>query len=535
MILLSLRKSEAEEACAVLAKEFPKAKFIPLWGDIFVTADLKDLARSEIMENPDLRRQFVTDAFERPTEERLTRFYLHQIITKHRPDVIVDCVNSATGLAYQDIYTAYYRTKNALETARNDGGKCGTLVEETEKFLGTVSLPQLIRHVQVLLDATTKAETHTYVKVGTTGTGGMGLNIPYTHSEERPSGQLLSKSSFAGAHSMLLFLMGRTPGCPYIKEIKPAATIAWKRIGYGEIHRKGRPIPLYDCPPEKAEKLGADFHRNVKNAGTALNRNLTSVYIDTGENGIFSAGEFFTITAAQQMEFVTPEEIAQAVLWEIEGGNSGLDIVAALDAASMGPTYHAGILREAALKQMATLEQEHGVESVAFEILGPPRLSKLLYEAYLLKRSALTLQAVAKQTAEKLAAVTEDIIRRDQELRAAILSIGIPILLSDGKSLLRGPDVKIPPYAGTDVFRVTPDAIDHWALNGWIDLRISNMELWRQRVQGYMNRTQQADPQDSSSGFPWDAILTGESEEIHPGKLVAYIFIHEEKGNRIKR
>jgi hypothetical protein len=487
------------------------------------------------MENPGLRRQFVADTFERPTEERLARFFLHRIITKYRPDAIVDCVNSATGLAYQDAYTAYYRVRNALEAARENGKQGGSLVEETEKFLGTVSLPQLIRHVQVLLDATTKTGTHTYVKVGTTGTGGMGLNIPYTHSEERPSGQLLSKSSLAGAHSLLLFLMGRTPGCPYMKEIKPAATIAWKKIGYGEIKRKGRPIPLYDCPPEKAEKLGNDFCRNVKDAGTALNRNLASVYIDTGENGIFSAGEFFTITAAEQMEFVTPEEIAQAVLWELEGGNTGLDIVAALDASAMGPTYRAGILREAALRHMAKLEAEHGIESVAFEILGPPRLSKLLYEAHLLRKSVKTLQAVVAQSPEQLALASENLVKQDRELRAAILSIGIPILLRDGCSLLRAPEVKIPPYAGTDVFRVTPDTVDNWAQNGWIDLRTANMGLWRQRVKDYMERTSQADPQDTSSNFPWDNIISSESEEIHPGKLVAYIFIQEEKGARIKR
>ena len=72
-----------------------------------------------------------------------------------------------------------------------------------------------------------------YVKIGTSGTGGMGLNIPYTHSEEKPSRVLLSKSALAGAHTLLLFLMARTPGGPITKEIKPAAAIAWKRIGFG--------------------------------------------------------------------------------------------------------------------------------------------------------------------------------------------------------------------------------------------------------------------------------------------------------------
>ncbi|MBU1936554.1 short-chain dehydrogenase, partial [bacterium] len=422
LYLLSLREHEAKEACAVLEKEFPQVEYVPLWGDIFVTEDLKDRSRAEVMENSELRCQFISDIYERPTEERLSRFFLNRIITKHQPDVIVDCVNSATGLAYQDIYTAYFRTKTNIDIARETGTPGESCFEETEKFLGTVSLPQLIRHVQVLLDGTRRASTHTYIKVGTTGTGGMGLNIPYTHSEERPSGQLLSKSSLAGAHSMLLFLMGRTPGCPYIKEVKPAATIAWKAIAFGEVKRGGQPIRMYDCPPENAEKLEARFSRKKGDAGVALNRNLESVYIDTGENGIFSAGEFFAITASEQMEFVTPEEIAQAVLWEIEGGNSGLDVVAALDSVSMGPTYRAGILRESALKHMAKLEAEHDIESVAFEILGPPRLSKLLYEAHLLRKTARTFQTVLSQSASELSQITEALIRSDANLRASVLS-----------------------------------------------------------------------------------------------------------------
>jgi hypothetical protein len=529
LCLLSLRKDEAEQACDALARDFPQVEFVPLWGDIFVTDDLKDRSRSDIMEDPDMRRSFVEGIFERPTPERLSRFFLYRIIAEHEPDVIVDCVNSATGLAYQDVYAAYYRTKNALQEPDK------ALPEETEKFLGTVSLPQLIRHVQVLLDATRRAGTHSYVKVGTTGTGGMGLNIPYTHSEERPSGQLLSKSSLAGAHSMLLFLMGRTPGCPYIKEIKPAAAIAWKKIAYGEVKRHGNPIPLYDCPPENAEKLKDQFTRNRPGAGVALNQNLTSVYIDTGENGIFSSGEFFAITAAEQMEFVTPEEIAQTVLFEIEGGNTGFDIVGALDGTVMGPTYRAGILRETALKQMAKLEQEHGVESVAFEILGPPRLSKLLYEAHLLRKAVGTLKGVTSQSADQLVRAAEEVVRGDKDLRVAILSIGIPILLGDGQSLLRGPEVKIPPYAGSDVFAITPDTVDTWAYNGWVDLREANMEIWRHRVEDYLESARSVDSTDTSSNFPWDRVASDSLDEIHPGKLVAHIFVEEEKGARIKR
>ena len=50
----------------------------------------------------------------------------------------------------------------------------------------SLSMTQLVRHVMMLDRALSEAGTRLYVKVGTTGTGGMGLNIPYTHSEDRP-------------------------------------------------------------------------------------------------------------------------------------------------------------------------------------------------------------------------------------------------------------------------------------------------------------------------------------------------------------
>ncbi|NIR45788.1 MAG: short-chain dehydrogenase, partial [Gemmatimonadetes bacterium] len=77
--------------------------------------------------------------------------------------------------------------------------------EAMERHLASVYLPQLIRHARILLEALRTADTDFYLKVGTSGTGGMGLNVPFTHSEERPSDMLLAKASVAGAHSLLLF------------------------------------------------------------------------------------------------------------------------------------------------------------------------------------------------------------------------------------------------------------------------------------------------------------------------------------------
>ena len=132
-----------------------------------------------------------------------------------------------------------------------------------------------------------QAKTTIYLKVGTSGTGGLGLNIPYTHSEEKPSRMLLSKSSVAGAHTLLLFLMARTPGGAIIKEIKPTAAIAWKKIAYGEVQRKGGPVEFFDCDPAFANPIGSSLPAGGYQEYQSTGENMKTVFIDTGENGIF--------------------------------------------------------------------------------------------------------------------------------------------------------------------------------------------------------------------------------------------------------
>ena len=124
---------------------------------------------------------------------------------------------------------------------------------------------------------------------------------------------------------------------------------------------------------------------------------LEMVGVDTGENGFFARGEFEAVTSINQMEFVTPEEIARNVVLEIKGSNTGVDVIAAIDAAIMVPSYRAGYLRGSAIEAMRRLERETNSHSIATGELGPPKLTKLLYEAHLLKIKYRTLQAVVEQ------------------------------------------------------------------------------------------------------------------------------------------
>ncbi|MEJ5304973.1 MAG: short-chain dehydrogenase [Ignavibacteria bacterium] len=532
IILASLNEWEAREAVENLSKEFPdypNENIIPWWGNIFLRQEWKDQNKLELLKNPEIRKILIDDIIEELDDEILKAQSLYQLITTYKPSVIIDCINTATGIAYQNIYSVGRDVKKAIKT-----GKVDNIIEQAERLLATLYIPQLIRHVQVLYKSMEEAKTQIYLKIGTSGTGGMGLNIPYTHSEERPSRVLLSKSSVAGAHTLLLFLLARTPNAPITKEIKPTAVIAWKKIGFGEIKKGGKPVELLDHNPELAIELSEIFKIKDEIPVEKTGETLKAVFIDTGENGIFSRGEFDTITTLGQMEYVTPEEIAETVVFELKGGNTGHDIINALDHATLEPTYRAGFMQNFAIKKMKKLEEQHGADSVAFEMLGPPRLSKLLYEAQILKILYGSMLNVINQNAKDISLKAEELIKSNRVLRSQIISIGIPILMRDGKRLLRGPEIKIPPYRGENELQITPENIDLWAHDGWVDLREKNFELWIKRFKKIIEETEKIPEDDTSSRFVRDREFWNNYEEIDIGKIVGWLFIYEELGERMK-
>ncbi|HET6341854.1 MAG TPA: short-chain dehydrogenase [Gemmatimonadota bacterium] len=538
IVLHSLRREEAEEAVESHAPRFPEGvELVPVWGNVFVRWDLRDLDRSRLQGDRRHRRALIEDTMAELTVEVLERATLWRLLAEQRPHIVIDCINTATAFAYQDIFYSVRRVQKVV--ARVDQGEAGAtdLRDVIEDHLTTLSMPQLIRHVQILREALRAGGTAAYLKVGTTGSGGMGLNIPYTHSEERPSRVLLTKSSIAGAHSMLLYLLARTPDAPVVKELKPSAAVAWKRIGAGPVLRAGRPIPLFDCPPESAIGV-ADALADDASGWVAVETPqgapavLESVYIDTGENGVFSCEEFETVTALGQMEYVTPEEIAVEVVREIKGGSGGREVVSALDGATLGPSYRAGVMRHRALAEMRRLEAEHETDSIAFEMLGPPRLSKLLYEAYLLRTSTGSLQAVAGSDPGRMSAACSALVMEDAGLRARILSIGLPIRLPDGR-LLRGPEMKIPPYKEEAREALGRESVERWAEAGWVDLKVDNLERWRERARRIVSQVL-AMPEDTSSAVLEDRSYWRVDEPIQAGRVAAWVLGVEEAGSRGK-
>lgn len=144
------------------------------------------------------------------------------------------------------------------------------------------------------------------------------------------------------------------------------------------------------------------------------------------------------------------------------------------------------------------------------------------------------MQNLRNADPEELSDQLEDLISKNRELRSSILSIGIPILLKDGKRLLRGPEMKIPAYRGEDKFEVTPEIIDQWAKEGWVDLRPVNIKIWQKRMNLIFQEIFSIPEDDTSSQFERDRRYWLEDDAINIGKVVGWIFSNEEQGLRMK-
>jgi hypothetical protein len=129
--------------------------------------------------------------------------------------------------------------------------------------------------------------------------------------------------------------------------------------------------------------------------------------------------------------------------------------------------------------------------------------------------------AILAQAPALIARSLERRIHDDVGLRRRILSIGIPILLPDGISLLRGPVIK---------------ASDKH--HGWIDLTPDNMKTWQDRIRAIRESAEADFAADTSSSS--DRLL-GPAREWNPtldildiGEIAGWIFEREEGGYRLK-
>jgi hypothetical protein len=542
IIISALTQQEVDSAMAILAPEMKGIELAGVAGDIFIPESLQGKNRAELIANRDYFDELFGEIFSPEADYRASALFA--LIDRHKPTVIVDCINTATAISYQDVFTVSRRTKMMLDSLESRGGKIDVeelkpLFTSVRELLLSEGIAQLTRHILFLHRSLENSSVRAYVKVGTTGTGGMGINIPYTHSEDKPSPQLVAKSAIGFAHTGLLFLLARTPGPSVkrhgaiIKELKPGAMIGFKRLGETHVRLRGDRERAY-LVNAKDEEIGSalETRQPADKYGKFEGRDvpLKIIGADTGENGFFSIGEFQAITYPRQMEYVTPEEVARTAILEILGASTGRDVLSAIDGAITEPSYRAGVLREQAIRQMEQLERAASGEvlpSIAVGHLGPPKLSKLLIEAFLIREAAGDdIDKIAALGANELQQRVEKYLAANSRIVSLIVTVGIPLLRAGGKKLrlTRGARINIPPAPpdGAAV-PIDKDSVERYARTGWVDLRLANFEVWAERLL----RLARSRPDIVSQGSAAFDLTTYSGERFVPGDVVGWLLTNE--------
>jgi hypothetical protein len=307
--------------------------------------------------------------------------------------------------------------------------------------------------------------------------------------------------------------------------------IGFKRLGATHVRLRGERDRAY-LMNARDEQIGKELEtRQQSDAyGRFEGREvpLKIIGADTGENGFFSIGEFQAITYPRQMEYVTPEEVARTAVLEILGASTGRDVLSAIDGAITEPSYRAGVLREQAIRQMLALERAASgdvLPSIAVGHLGPPKLSKLLIEAFLIREAAATddIETMLKIDAEEMQTRVETYLDKNRRMVSLIVTIGIPLLRAN-RRLTRGPRLNIPPAPpdGAPV-PVDGDAIERYARTGWVDLRLENFELWEQRIK----RLACSQPDIVSQGSAAFDLTKYTGDRFVPGDVVGWLLTNE--------
>jgi len=141
------------------------------------------------------------------------------------------------------------------------------------------------------------------------------------------------------------------------------------------------------------------------------------------------------------------------------------------------------------------------------------------------------MTAVREATPEEVVAKIETMLHDEPRLANEVVSVGIPILLSSGE-ILRGQDVIVP--AEADHEPITPEKLEAWVHDGWVDLRVDNCASWIDRMQRIHDDTAAIPTGDTSSRHLRNVRFWDEEKRIQPGKILGWILSVEEHGARFK-
>jgi len=126
-------------------------------------------------------------------------------------------------------------------------------------------------------------------------------------------------------------------------------------------------------------------------------------------------------------------------------------------------------------------------------------------------------------------------MRKSENRPIDAISLGVPVLLPDGERILFARRGVADKEWEEDPWIITPENIDRWASQEWIDLRPQNMVKWQDRFKKIVQEVEKC-AGDTSSKVDRGCYFWVRDEKnnilIDPGEVVAWIFIEEYGGGR---
>lgn len=249
------------------------------WGNALVTTSLMHLDRNELHE-PENRKKLINYYYSYLSDDLIKRSSIYFLIKKWKPDYIFDGINTATVVGYQD--DPYSLPRVILNKKNGQESK-----DSIENLLVSNIVPSLIRFTQALKKSLLDFNVKCYVKISTTGLGGMGDNLFYTHGDVNEPGMssgILGKVAAAGVIHQLFWSLSHTPGIN-IKVAVPAALVGWQGIGFGKFRSHGKNIPFVDSDMKiKLVKGEAFAPKKCKQVASFMEM----PFVDSGENCAYS-------------------------------------------------------------------------------------------------------------------------------------------------------------------------------------------------------------------------------------------------------
>lgn len=511
IILHNLTAKESEYCCEHFSKYCKNIDLIPSYGDVFLPFEFNKLTTmKEQLKNKDALLNFYYSDL---SPDILKKSTLYKLVQKWEPDLIIDAINSGTVLGNH--YKPELILSSVSKNADIDVNTCS-------EILLNDFVPKAINFVYSLKLVMEDFKIKKYLKVSTTGLGGMGMNMPYTHGDTPKSSlsfALMGKISAAGVLHQLLWNLSHTTH-HNISLLVPSTFVGYDSAKFEPIETDVGLVKKISNPKKIKLKSGETL---------TYSKGLSDEYLEfpvvrAGENHVYSLYELSALTSIGQMEAITKEEVANAAMEDI-CGKTNKNLLSYMDAGMLGSTFAGKAMVEKIKTEIRQLMQKNNSTSIATGNLGVT-VAKRLYELYMIKQVCKTVEALRFVDIKKLYDLIIENLETNKDLLVEILSLGLPIVTENDNIYIGEYSL----YPGKDCdLTITGERLEKWIQVGWVDLRVENILFWKETIDYVYNDAKQV-LSDKNFILNRDAFSIENDYDI--GEVLAYYYNLQEKGRK---